>query len=201
MAKKKQVGKRVEGWKAKSWYKVFAPEAFNKAYLGDTISGDPSTVVGRVFQTTLGELTNDFSRQHIKMKLRISNVAGDSAYTEYYGHEISRDYMRSLTKRRTSRIDCFVPFTTKDGKFIRITVTCFTLTNANLSQEHEIRKLLTQQTLQELKPFDLNGVYGEVLSGDLAKDLLKTAKEVFPVRRVEIIKSKFELPQTAQISS
>ncbi|MGB8821393.1 MAG: 30S ribosomal protein S3ae, partial [Methanoregula sp.] len=26
MAKKKQVGRRVEGWKAKSWFKVYTPD-------------------------------------------------------------------------------------------------------------------------------------------------------------------------------
>ena len=48
MARKKQVGRRVEGWKAKSWYKVYAPENLGKAYLGDTIANDAESVVGRV---------------------------------------------------------------------------------------------------------------------------------------------------------
>ena len=47
MAKRKQVGKRVEGWKAKSWFKVYGPESFGKTYSGDTISADPSKVMGR----------------------------------------------------------------------------------------------------------------------------------------------------------
>lgn len=42
MAKrKKQVGRRVEGWKAKNWYKVYAPEYFDRAYLGETIAVTP----------------------------------------------------------------------------------------------------------------------------------------------------------------
>ncbi|HOC84089.1 MAG TPA: 30S ribosomal protein S3ae, partial [Methanoculleus sp.] len=28
MARKKQVGRRVEGWKAKKWYRVYVPETF-----------------------------------------------------------------------------------------------------------------------------------------------------------------------------
>ncbi|MFA6672731.1 MAG: 30S ribosomal protein S3ae, partial [Methanoculleus sp.] len=30
MAKKKQVGRRLEGWKAKKWYRVYVPDAFGK---------------------------------------------------------------------------------------------------------------------------------------------------------------------------
>ena len=47
MAKKKQIGRRVEGWKAKSWYKVYTPDQLGKYYLGDTIANDP---VMRAFQ-------------------------------------------------------------------------------------------------------------------------------------------------------
>ena len=44
MAKKKQVGRRVEGWKAKSWFKVYTPDNLGKAYIGDTIASDVETV-------------------------------------------------------------------------------------------------------------------------------------------------------------
>ena len=91
MARKKQIGRRVEGWKAKSWYKVYTPDQLGKYYIGDTISNDPEGVVGRVMQTTLGEVINDYSRQNVKMRFRIASVAGDSAYTEFIGHEVTKD--------------------------------------------------------------------------------------------------------------
>ncbi|MFA5269734.1 MAG: 30S ribosomal protein S3ae, partial [Methanoregula sp.] len=47
MAKKKQVGRRVEGWKAKSWFKVYVPDNLGKAYIGDTIANDAESVKGR----------------------------------------------------------------------------------------------------------------------------------------------------------
>ncbi len=122
MAKKKQVGRRVEGWKAKSWFKVHVPDTLGKAYIGDTIANDAESVVGRIMQATLGEILNDYAKQHIKMSLKIANVTGDAAYTEFVGHEVTRDYLRSLVKRRSSRVDCQVPLLTKDGKKVRLTI-------------------------------------------------------------------------------
>jgi len=190
MAKKKQSGRRVEGWKAKSWYKVFAPEVLGKTYIGDTIANDPENVVGRVMQTTLGEIINDYARQNVKMKFRIANVAGDSAYTEFVGHEVARDYLRSMIKRRTSRIDCHVPITTKDGKRVDLTVTCFTLTLANLSQAHEIRSIISSMVSKMGSEADMNGIINGIVNGDMAREVFKAVKPVFPVRRVEVIKSK-----------
>jgi small subunit ribosomal protein S3Ae len=190
MAKKKQVGRRVEGWKAKSWYKVYTPDILGKSYIGDTIANDPESVVGRIMQTTLGEIINDYSRQNVKMKFRVANVTGDAAYTEFVGHELTRDYLRSLVKRRTSRIDTHVPVLTKDGKMVELTVTCYTLTRANLSQTHAIRGLLTARVQELAKEGDFNTLLNGIVTGDISKELFKAVKPLFPVRRVEIIKSK-----------
>lgn len=195
MVKKKQVGRRVEGWKAKSWYKVYTPDNLGKTFIGDTIANDAESVVGRVMQTTLGEITNDYARQNVKMRFRVANVAGDSAYTEFIGHEMTRDYLRSLVKRRTSRIDCHIPITTKDGKKVELTVTCYTLTHANLSQVHAIRSMITQQVMEWATGGDMNQLLGGIVSGEISKELFKVLKLVFPIRRVEIIKSKVEIPK------
>ncbi len=190
MAKKKQAGRRVEGWKAKSWYKVYTPDSLGKAYIGDTIANDPENVVGRIMQTTLGEIINDYARQNVKMKFRVANVTGDAAYTEFVGHELTRDYLRSLVKRRTSRIDCHVPVTTKDGKKVDLTVTCYTLTRANLSQTHAIRGLMARKVQDMAKEGDFNVLLNGIVTGEISKEVFKAVKPLFPVRRVEIIKSK-----------
>ena len=190
MAKKKQAGRRVEGWKAKSWYKVYSPEVLGKTYIGDTIANDAENVVGRIMQTTLGEIINDYARQNVKMKFRIAEVAGDSAYTEFLGHELSRDYMRSMIKRRTSRIDCHVPVMTKDGKKLDLTVTCFTLTRANLSQVHAIRNLISTMVGKIGTESEMNGIISGIVSGEISREVFNAVKPLFPVRRVEVIKSK-----------
>jgi small subunit ribosomal protein S3Ae len=190
MAKKKQVGRRVEGWKAKSWYKVYTPDIFGKTFMGDTIANDPESVVGRIMQTTLGEIINDYSRQNVKMKFRVATVTGDAAYTEFVGHELTRDYLRSMVKRRTSRIDSHVPVLTKDGKTAELTVTCYTLTRANLSQTHAIRGILFARVQELTKEGDFNALLNGIVSGEISKELFKSVKPLFPIRRVEIIKSK-----------
>jgi small subunit ribosomal protein S3Ae len=192
MAKKKQVGRRVEGWKAKSWFKVHVPDNLGKAYIGDTIANDAESVVGRVMTATLGEITNDYAKQHMKMSFKIANVTGDSAYTEFVGHEVTRDYLRSLVKRRSSRIDCIVPVTTKDNKKVRLTICCYTFARANISQEHAIRSAIVQAVAAQAQAWDLNALLAGLVSGEISRDLFKAVKTIYPTRRVEIIKSRVE---------
>ncbi len=192
MAKKKQVGRRVEGWKAKSWFKVHVPDNLGKTYIGDTIANDAESVLGRVMTATLGDITNDYAKQHMKMSFRIANVTGDSAYTEFVGHEVNRDYLRSLVKRRSSRIDTIVPVTTKDGKKVRLTVCTYTFARANISQEHAIRNAIAQAVAAQAQAWDLNALLAGIVSGEISRDLFKAVKTIYPTRRVEIIKSKVE---------
>jgi small subunit ribosomal protein S3Ae len=192
MAKKKQVGRRVEGWKAKSWFKVHVPDNLGKAYIGDTIANDAESVVGRIMTATLGEITNDYAKQHVKMSFKIATVTGDAAYTEFVGHEVTRDYLRSLVKRRSSRIDCIVPVTTKDNKKVRLTICCYTFARANISQEHALRSAITQAIAVQAQAWDLNTLLSGIVSGEISRDLFKAVKTIYPTRRVEVIKSKVE---------
>lgn len=189
---KKQVGRRIEGWKAKSWFKVHVPENLGKAYIGDTIANDAGSVVGRIMQATLGEITNDYAKQHIKMQFKIATVTGDAAYTEFVGHEVTRDYLRSLIKRRSTRVDCLIPIVTKDAKKVRLTVSCYTLARANVSQVHAIRNAITANVLAQAAAWDLNTLVIGIVTGEISRDLFKVVKALYPVRRVEIIKSKVE---------
>jgi small subunit ribosomal protein S3Ae len=192
MAKKKQVGRRVEGWKAKSWFKVHVPDNLGKAYIGDTIANDAESVVGRVMTATLGEITNDYAKQYMKMNFKIATVTGDSAYTEFVGHEVTRDYLRSLVKRRSSRIDTIVPVVTKDGKKVRLTVCTYTFARANISQEHAIRNAIMQAIAAQSSAWDLTTLLNGIVSGEISRDLFKAVKTIYPTRRVEVIKSKVE---------
>jgi small subunit ribosomal protein S3Ae len=200
MAKKKQVGRRVEGWKAKSWFRVHTPDNLGKVFIGDTIANDAESVVGRIMTSTLGEITNDYAKQHMKMSFKINSVAGDSAYTEFVGHDVTRDYLRSLVKRRSSRVDCHVPLVTKDGKKVHLTISCYTFARANISQEHAIRKIITEAVKAQASAWDLTTLVNAIVSGEISRDLFKAVKIIYPTRRVEVVKSKVQ-PIAARIST
>jgi small subunit ribosomal protein S3Ae len=124
------------------------------------------------------------------MKFRINQVAGDAAYTEFVGHELTKDYLRSLVKRRSSRIDSHVIGTTKDGVRVHLTVTCYTLMAADSSHIHEIRKRIFERVTAFLAENDWRTVVEAMVTGAMAKALMADSRVVFPVRRIEVIKSK-----------
>jgi small subunit ribosomal protein S3Ae len=182
--------RKADSRKAKQWYKVVSPEMFGRAPFGETIANDPERIVGRVVETTLGDLTNNFSKQNTKLKFKVDRVAGDSAYTKFIGHEMTTDYVRSLVKRRTSRIDAIVDVATTDGYMVRVKPSCFTVKRARANQVKSIRELSKKVVLEKAKGLDLNQLIQEVVLGKLSLDIYKEAKMVYPLRRVEVRKTE-----------
>jgi small subunit ribosomal protein S3Ae len=182
--------RKADSRKAKQWYKVVSPEMFGRVPFGETIANDPERIVGRIIETTLGDLTNNFSKQNTKLKFRVDRVAGDSAYTKFLGHEMTTDYVRSLVKRRTSRIDSIVDVTTTDGYTVRIKPSCFTVKRARANQVKCIRDLSKSVVLERSKNLDLNQLLQDVVGGKISLDIYKEAKVIYPLRRVEVRKTE-----------
>jgi small subunit ribosomal protein S3Ae len=180
--------RKAESRKAKQWFKVVSPEMFGRAPVGETVANDPERVVGRVIETTLGDLTNNFSKQNTKLRFKVDRIAGDAAYTKFMGHEMTSDYVRSLVKRRTSRIDAIVDVTTTDGYQVRVKPSCFTVKRARANQVKSIRDISKNVVLAKSNGLDLSQLVQEVVLGKLSLDIYKEAKMVYPLRRVEIRK-------------
>lgn len=176
--------------KTKEWYKVIGPDMFGKSQVGETLSSNPSNLMGRAIETTLGDLTNNFSKQNTKLKFEVDQVAGDSAYTKFVGHELTSDYIRSLVKRRTSRIDAIVDVTTRDGYKVRVKPSCFTVKRARTTQVKSIRGIAAGLIQETANTMDLNQFIQEVVLGKISLNIYKSAKSIYPLRRVEIRKTE-----------
>jgi len=183
--------KRVrDKWRGKDWYSILAPSYFGGTDLGSVPSDDPSRLMGRVVDATLYDLTNDFAHQYLKMFFQVSEVEGKTARTIFKGHEYSRDYLRSLVRRKTTRIDVILNVTTKDSYQIRLAVCAFTLARIRTTQEHVIRALMRKIVDEKAKALTFDQFVQEVVLGKIASDVYNEAKKVSPMRHVGIRKSK-----------
>jgi len=61
-------------WKLKDWYIVYAPEFFGNVEIGLTPADEPEKVKGRIIETTLRDVTGDFTKGHVRLYFRIHDV-------------------------------------------------------------------------------------------------------------------------------
>lgn len=192
--------KRVrDKWRSKEWYLVVAPDYFGNVELGSVPTDDPEKLVGRVLDATLYDITNDFAHQYLKMYFQVLGVDGKTANTVFKGHEYSRDYLRSLVRRRTTRVDTILNVVTKEGYGVRVAVCAFTLNRAKTSQEAVIRSIMKRVVNEKAAVLTFDQFAQEVVLGKIASDIYNEAKKVAPLRHVGIRKSKL-VSQPAEIA-
>lgn len=191
--------KRIrDKWRGKSWYTVLAPPYFGNVELGTLPADDPDKLVGRVIDSTLYEVTNDFAHQYLKIFFRITDVDGKTAHTVFKGHEYSRDYLRSLVRRRTTRVDGLFNVTTKDGYRMRVAVCAFTLSRIKTSQEQAIRIIMKKIVKEKASVLTFDQFAQEIVLGKIASDIYNAAKRMAPLRHVGVRKSRLTTqPQQA----
>jgi small subunit ribosomal protein S3Ae len=176
---------------------VVAPPFFGNVELGSLPAEEPEQLIGRVVEATLYDITSDFSHQYLKMFFQINEIEGKTAHTLFKGHEYSRDYLRSLVRRRTTKVDGLFNLTTKDGYKLRIAVSALTLSRIKTSQEKLIRNMMDETVKEKAAALTLDQFVQEMVLGKIASDVYNKAKKVAPLRHVGIRKSKL-IAQPAQ---
>ena len=192
MSKKKR-RRTKDKWRGKDWYTVMSPPYFGGVELGALPADDPSKIVGRVVDSTLYDITNDFAHQYLKMYFKVTDVEGKTASTVFKGHEYSRDYLRSLVRRRTTRVDGILNVTTTDGYKLRLAVCLFTLWRIKTSQEQATRAVMKKIIEEKARTLTFDQFVQELVLGKIASDIYNEAKKIAPLRHVGIRKSKLTL--------
>ncbi len=177
-------------WKEKIWYEILAPQEFDEASLGTSPAREPEMLVDRKIETSMREITGDFSRQYVKLFFEVDHVSGEVAHTIFTGHKVTTDYVRSMIRRGTSRIDSITDATTKDGKKINVHMLAITVKRAKASQQKLIRETMRNMVLESAAEKNLDELVKEIISGKFASNIYHEAKKIYPLKKVETIKTR-----------
>jgi len=186
----KKAKKVRDEWRMKDWYTLYSPSYFGGSELGLAPTANPQGLVGRVVEKTLYEITGDFSQQHIKLYFQVTSLDGNKAETIFKGHEYSKDYLRSLVRRGTTRIDGIFDVTTKDGYKLRVSVVAFSISRVKSSQTSAIRGIMKKILVERAANLNFEQFIQEVILGKTASDIYNEAKKTLPIRHIGIRKSK-----------
>lgn len=185
-AAKPAARKVKDKWKAKEWYKLYAPKMFNQVLLGETPSSDPANLLNRGVDATVHDLTGDFSKMHVLLKFKVSEVRGFDAHTVFVGQDLTSDYIRRLTRRKRTKTDHVIDVRTKDGYLLRIKPMSITEKRIQSSQETAVRTLMTEELNRMGAEMALSDMVKSIITGEMAKRLSTVSKVIVPIKRVEI---------------
>jgi len=201
MSRSKRTTRTVDKWRRKTWYTILAPEYFGNTDIGHTITDEPEKLVGRIIETTLYDISGDFSLIHVKLRFKITQVDGTMAKTVCTGHEFTRDYIRALVRRKSSRIDGVFNIETQDGARLRLSCLVMSQRRCNSTQQHLTRKIMEEIVHKKASEMPFTAFIQQVVHGKIGSEIYNAAKKVYPIRRVEIQKTKVNRLPTIEITA
>ncbi len=181
--------KTMDKWKKKKWFEILAPKSFDEKKIGETPAEKNTLLIGRTVVMSLDNLTGQRKQRSIKVKFKIKSAQESKAFTEIVGHEIDHSYIRRLSRRRQSKIDLITKVKTKDRKNVAVTAVCLAQ-KTERAKEKRIRKLMEKIIVEEAGKNEFGKLIQEFLFGVTTSKILKQAREIAKIKRIEIVKSK-----------
>ena len=176
-------------WKEKRWVTVLAPDSFNNIPVAYVPITSDKTAVGRVVEATLFDiLKGDPSQHQYKLFFQINKVTEEKATTIFKRYEYAKEFLRSLIRRGSSRINFVIDSKTKDGYVFRIKILTLSHRELNtsvkralrLEAKKQIERIVPQMTIDE---FVQAACYGKINS-----DIMAATKKIIRVRHVGLEK-------------
>ncbi len=186
-------------WAAKQWFRVLAPSTFGFAEIGVIPANDPDSLIGRTVEISFYDISKDITQLQIKLRFQIVKVEGDTAYTQLKRYELTRDYIRSIVRRGTSRIDAIRDIETKDGIKLRVMTMAVTQNRVKTSQKRAIRKIMFDLIEEKARELNFDEFIQQSVLGNIAAEIEVRAKKIYPLKKAEVRKIKvltptFEIP-------
>ena len=191
--------KQRDKWKSKRWFTIRAPRhPWNFQRIGETLGESEEHIVGRVYKMTQQEFNGDFTKMHVLLHFRVTEILGQDALTMFIGHSHQSDHTRRQVRRYRGKIDSVVDIITKDGFLVRIKTMMITEKRIQTSVKAAIRA----KAKEMIVGFGAKNIYAKLqsslINGDLETELLNAVKPIYPMRTCVIRKS--QLLQTGVVS-
>ena len=195
MARRK--GRVKDKWREKRWVTVHAPPSFNNVKIGYVPITNDDAAEGRVIEVTLHDiLKGDASQYQYKMYFQISKIEGDKAHTIFKRFEYSKEFLRSLVRRGSSKINLTTDVKTNDGYIFRIKIIALTHRQLNTSRQHALR-LIAQDIINKSVPdMTIDQFVQATCYSKINSDIMAAFKKVIRVRHVGL--EKVKLIRTAE---
>ena len=189
MARRKT--KVKDKWREKRWVTVNAPESFNVVPIAYVPITDDENAIGRVLEVTLYDiLKGDPSQHQYKMYFQIDKVEGDKASTIFKRFEYSKEFLRSLVRRGSSKINFIIDIKTKDGYIFRVKIIALTHRQLNTSRKHALR-LIAKDVIEKTVPeMTVDQFVQATCYSKINSDIMAAFKKVIRVRHVGLEKVK-----------
>ncbi|MCL4403281.1 MAG: hypothetical protein M1500_00805 [Candidatus Marsarchaeota archaeon] len=180
--------RKVDKFKLKKWYNVYAPKVFDSAIIGEMPGNDEKAVMGRSIVVGMDSLTHNTSKMNTNVRLKVTEVSGNAAHTNVVRIETLYSYLRSLIRRHRSLVNAIIPAKSSDGSPLVLKMLVVTKRRVARSKISGMRKEVTEFASAYCKENTKDGIVSSIVSGALQAEVSSKLKHITDISSVEVNK-------------
>jgi small subunit ribosomal protein S3Ae len=183
--------KQRDKWKNKRWFTIRAPRhPWNFKRIGETLGETDEHIMGRIYEMTQQEFSGDFTKMHVLLRFRVTEVVGQDALTTFVGHAHQSDHTRRQIRRYRGKIDDVVDVVTTDGYLVRLKPLMITERRCQTSVKQAMRSKSAEIIRGIAAKANYSQLQESMLGGDMETEIRNAIKAIYPCRNVVVRKSQ-----------
>ena len=130
------------------------------------------------------------------MYFQVDKVQDDKATTIFKRYEYAKEFLRSLIRRGSSKINFIIDAKTKDGYVFRLKVIALTHRQLNTSRKHALRLIARDIIESSVPKMTIDEFVQATCYGKINSDIMAATKKLIRMRHVGL--EKVKLIKTAE---
>lgn len=179
---------QVKKWKGKDWFAVLSPDIFGRNFLYETPTTDPNSLIGRVIEISVPELTGDQTKYYMRVMFKVNKIDGSRVLTEFHGFRCANEYILRMVRKGSQRVDTNLVLNTRDGYRLRVGFMGMLNRNVETTLKGRFRKFVAETLKETAGRITFDDFVKGVIAGVIQKKIKKTGSKIYPVRFSEILK-------------
>jgi len=174
------VKQEIKG-KKKHWYSILPTANFRMPEIGETLTSDPSKLIGKTVTISAMDLMRDPKRQNVKITFRIIEIRDNKALTEIKRYQIMPSSIKRMMHPGKSKVDQSFKLETKDNIAVIAKPVIITRSKTTRGILSKIRKNSEEFLRAAVKKQSYQEVINSLLEARLQAQLREHLKKIYPV--------------------
>lgn len=172
--------------KKRKWHTILASNEFNNVDIGETLTFDATTMVGRKVEVNLANLINDIKKQNVKIVFNISGITGDKLNTKFVSYNLLPSYMRRVVRRDKEKLEDSFICLSNDNIKMKVKTLMITKDRTKHTILTKLRKNSREIITQEFKKQNFQDILREVVINKFQRGLKDSLKKIYPLSILDI---------------
>lgn len=176
----------MEKWKEKKWFNVYPPELLGTNVIGEMPADDDSRMMGRTIKSSMSWITNRMEHSFMVVGLKVIDVNGNAAHTEFQYLEQTYSYLHSLVKRHSSSIYTVDKLKDSKGRNIILKLLVVTRNKITTTKKKAMRKELTKLAKEYAAGRESGQLIKEIIDSSFQNECIKKISNIAEIAKLEI---------------